>query len=85
MLRGQRDGLLAVAGLPHDVVALLAEHLGEVEPDQGLVLGHDDAGAGRGRGGGRRSVGCSRGGRADAGLGLGTAGGFTASSVTGTV
>ena len=34
----QLDRPLTVAGLAHDVVPLLAEHLGEVEPDQGLVL-----------------------------------------------
>ena len=44
MLLGQLDGRLPVAGLADDVVALLVEHLGEVEPDQRLVLGdHDDA------------------------------------------
>ena len=36
-----RDGLLAVAGLADDVVAGLAEHLGEVEADHRLVLGHE--------------------------------------------
>ena len=35
---------LPVAGLRDDVVPLLGEHLGEVEPDQGLVLGDEDAG-----------------------------------------
>ena len=35
---GQLDRLLAVAGLACDDVALLGEHLGEVEPDQRLVL-----------------------------------------------
>ncbi len=36
------DGALPVAGLPYDVVLLLSEHLGEVEPDERLVLGDDD-------------------------------------------
>ncbi|GAA1874469.1 hypothetical protein GCM10009814_00760 [Lapillicoccus jejuensis] len=43
MLAGQLDGLLAVAGLADDVVPQLAEHLREVEADERLVLGHDDA------------------------------------------
>ena len=34
---------LAVAGLADDVVALLREHLDEVEADQRLVLGDDDS------------------------------------------
>ena len=42
----QLDRLLAVAGLADDVVALFGEHLGEVEPDQRLVLGDHDATAG---------------------------------------
>ena len=42
-LLGELDRLLAVAGLADDVVALLGEHLGEVHPDQRLVLGDDDA------------------------------------------
>ena len=51
VLLGERDRLLAVAGLADDVVALLGEHLGQVEPDQRLVLGDDDAvGAGCGHG-----------------------------------
>ena len=37
------DGGLPVAGLAHDVVPLLDEHLGEVEPDQRLVLGDHHA------------------------------------------
>ena len=41
---------LAVLGLPHDVVPLLLEHLGEVEADQRLVLGDHDAGRGGGHG-----------------------------------
>ena len=40
------DGRLAVGHLGHHVVALLDEHLGEVEPDQRLVLGDEDT-AGR--------------------------------------
>ena len=43
-LLGELDGLLAVARLTDDVVALLAEHLDEVEADQGLVLGDEDPG-----------------------------------------
>ena len=39
MLLRELDCPLPVAGLRHDVVPLLGEHLGEVEPDQGLVLG----------------------------------------------
>ena len=35
---------LAVARLPDDVVALLGQHLDQVEADQRLVLGHDDPG-----------------------------------------
>ena len=41
-LLGQLDGPLAVAGLADHVVPLLGQHLGEVEADQGLVLGDDD-------------------------------------------
>ena len=43
MLLDELDRLLTVAGLAHDVIALLAEHLGEVESDQGLVLGDHHA------------------------------------------
>ncbi len=43
LLLGQVDGPGAVRGLPHDVVPLLGQHLGEVHPDQCLVLGDDDA------------------------------------------
>ena len=39
---GQLDGPGTVAGLADDVVALLAEHLGEVHADQRLVLGDHD-------------------------------------------
>ena len=53
-LDGHLDGLLAVAGLADDLVAGLAEHLGEVEADDGLVLGHEDA---LGRRGGPRAAG----------------------------
>ena len=42
-LLGQFDGLLAVAGLADDLVALFAEHLGEVQPDERLVLGDQHA------------------------------------------
>jgi hypothetical protein len=45
-LGGQPHGLLAVAGLADDLIALLGEHLREVESDQRLVLG-DHHGAGR--------------------------------------
>ena len=44
MLARQLDGLLTVTGLTDDGVPLLLEHLFEVEPDQGLVLGDDDTG-----------------------------------------
>ena len=40
-LPGQVDGLLPVADLGDDGVALLLEHLLEVEADQGLVLGDE--------------------------------------------
>ena len=40
----QLDGLVAAAGLAHDLVALLLEGLLEVEADDGLVLGDHDAG-----------------------------------------
>ena len=43
------DGLVAPAGLAHDLVALLLEGLLEVEADDGLVLGDDDAGRHSGR------------------------------------
>ncbi|GAA3068570.1 hypothetical protein GCM10020000_61260 [Streptomyces olivoverticillatus] len=49
VLPRQRHGRLAVARLAHDGVALFFEHLLEVEPDQGLVLGdHDTGGVRRG-------------------------------------
>ncbi len=54
---GQLHGGGAVAGLAADLVALLLEHLDEVEPDQRLVLGHDDASRGDG--------GCARVGHGD--------------------
>ena len=41
-LLGEVDGLLAVAGLAHDVVSLVGQHLGEVHADQRLVLGDHD-------------------------------------------
>ncbi|MDQ1011424.1 hypothetical protein QFZ82_005909 [Streptomyces sp. V4I23] len=44
VLTGQLDGSLAVTGLADDRVPLFLEHLFEVEPDEGLVLGDDDAG-----------------------------------------
>ena len=50
VLLGQLDGGLPVAGLAHDVVPLLGEHLGEVQADQRLVLGDDDACGGAGVG-----------------------------------
>ena len=40
---GQVDGLLAVAGLADDLVALLAQHLGQIHPDERLVLGDEHA------------------------------------------
>ena len=40
---GQLDGLLPVAGLADDLVALLAQHLGQVQPDECLVLGDENA------------------------------------------
>ena len=46
MLLGELHRGGAVAGLADDLVALLGEHLGEVHPDQHLVLGDHDA-AGR--------------------------------------
>ena len=42
-LPGQLERLLAVAGLTGDDVALLGEHLGEVEADQRLVLDDEHA------------------------------------------
>jgi len=45
-LVGQRDGVLAVGRLAHDIEAFLDQHLPQVEPDEGLVLGdHDSHGA----------------------------------------
>ena len=43
-LADQLDGLVAAAGLAHDLVALLLEGLLQVEADDGLVLGDDDTG-----------------------------------------
>ena len=43
-LADELDGFVAPAGLADDVVALLLEDLLEVEADDGLVLGDDDAG-----------------------------------------
>jgi len=37
-LLGELHGALPVAGLPHHLVALLGEHLDQIEPDQRLVL-----------------------------------------------
>jgi hypothetical protein len=45
-LAGQPHRGLAVAGLAADREALLLEHLLEVEPDEGLVLGEQHPGAG---------------------------------------
>src|SRR5690606_41970471 len=45
---GQFDRSLAVPGLADDRVALLLGHLFEIEPDQRLVLGDDDARGHRG-------------------------------------
>ena len=56
-LAHELDGLVAAAGLADDVVALLLEELLEVEADDRLVLGDDDAG----RPGGRRGHGARRG------------------------
>ena len=50
-LLGEPHGLLAVARLADDVVALLAEHLHQVEADERLVLGDDDAQGARGSAG----------------------------------
>ena len=44
----QLDGLVAAAGLAHDLVALLLEGLLEVEADDGLVLGDHARGSSRG-------------------------------------
>ena len=43
VLLGQLDRPRTVRGLSDDVVPLLGEHLGEVHPDQRLVLGDHDA------------------------------------------
>ena len=40
---GEFDRLLAVAGLADDLVALLAQHLGEIHADERLVLGDEHA------------------------------------------
>jgi hypothetical protein len=40
-LASQHNGLLAVACLAGDRVALLGQHLGEVQADQRLVLHHE--------------------------------------------
>ena len=40
----QPDGLVAAAGLAHDLVALLLQGLAQVEPDDGFVLGDQDTG-----------------------------------------
>jgi hypothetical protein len=42
VLGGQLDRVLAVPGLPDDLVALFLQHLGQVHPDQRLVLGDHD-------------------------------------------
>ena len=47
----ERDGFVAAAGLADDVVALLLEDLLEVETDDRLVLGNDNAHVGRPSGG----------------------------------
>ena len=39
---GEFDGLLAVAGLADDLVALLAQHLGEIHADECFVLGDEN-------------------------------------------
>jgi hypothetical protein len=44
-LAHELDGLVASAGLADDLVALLLEGLLQVEADDGLVLGDDDAGS----------------------------------------
>ncbi|MDF9812585.1 hypothetical protein M2266_001816 [Streptomyces sp. SPB162] len=44
VLLRQLDGGLAVAAVTDDGVALLLQHLLEIEPDQRLVLGDDDTG-----------------------------------------
>ena len=43
---GQLDGPGTVGGLPDDVVPLLGQHLREIHPDQGFVLGDDDGAGG---------------------------------------
>ncbi len=40
---GQIDRLLPVAGLADDLVALFAQHLGQVQPDERLVFGDENA------------------------------------------
>ncbi len=45
-LSGHRHGLLAVGGFPGDGVALLLEHLLQVQADQRLVLGDEDPAGG---------------------------------------
>ncbi len=42
-LLGQLDGFLAVAGLADHLVALVAKHFGQIQPDQRLVLGDQHA------------------------------------------
>lgn len=44
VLAGELDGRGTVTGLADDRVALFLQHLFEVEADEGLVLGDDDAG-----------------------------------------
>jgi hypothetical protein len=43
LLLGEPYGRLAVASLADDVVALLDEHFGEIEPDERLVFGDQHA------------------------------------------
>ena len=52
------DRLLAVGGLTDDVVALFLEHLFEVEPDEGFVLGDENAPLARRRRGCRHGRRC---------------------------
>jgi hypothetical protein len=40
---GEVDRLLPVAGLADDLVAFFAQHLGQVQPDECLVLGYENA------------------------------------------
>ena len=47
VLLGERDSRLAIPRLADDLVALLGQHLHEIEPDQYFVLGHHHPGGRR--------------------------------------